>query len=477
MSLIYSDGTDVCCSKFYIELHYESILSLLHVSESNVLGRRKANVIHSSILNTFEKLGRLSNKNVVLFLFLFTFTISAPMLIGFEMGDDVSREENKDIKIFRDRAQTILDGELLYRDTEMITVSPPVINYLFLPVLILGDTLLLWCSWFAFFLFLTSVVLFFFLEPWFDRRLAIAGSMIYSSSPFGQFTSIAMLQDDAIIVTFLALSMLFLSRKRWYLAAASLGLGTVTKLFPALCSPFAVLGPDKWESRMYAASIGLGIAFLISLPFLMYAPSDYTQFLEFYLSGIQPDSDTQTSYRVSLTEQRGMSFWRFMGETIYFVPSAVLHLVMLVSLIVTWVAVHQRKLEIPAAFSLSILSIFVFYSKIHYGYHLMALLVLIPWALHDAKRIWGVFGMSFLAAMVHLAWRDRFFTDNSWVHLAFAFTLWLYWIYWAKIIIQNPDFTQRNKVRSQESILIACGWIVILCMAYSLQVGIVSALG
>ena len=146
MSLIYSDGTDVCCSKFYIELHYESILSLLHVSENNVLGRRKANVIHSSILNTFEKLGRLSNKNVVLFLFLFTFTISAPMLIGFEMGDDVSREENKDIKIFRDRAQTILDGELLYRDTEMITVSPPVINYLFLPVLILGDTLLLWLS-------------------------------------------------------------------------------------------------------------------------------------------------------------------------------------------------------------------------------------------------------------------------------------------------------------------------------------------
>ena len=446
------------------------------MGERKGLGRRNANQFNSTILNTFEKLGRLSNKNVVLFLFLFTFTISAPMLIGFEMGENASREENKDIKIFRDRAQTILDGELLYRDTEMITVSPPVINYLFLPVLILGDTLLLWSSWFAFFLFLTSVVLFFFLEPWFDRRLAIAGSMIYSSSPFGQFTSIAMLQDDAIIVTFLALSLMFLSRKRWYFAATSLGLGTVTKLFPALCSPFAVLGPDNWKSRIYVAFIGLGIGFLISLPFLMYASSDFTQFLEFYLFGIQPDSETQTSYRVSLTEQRGMSFWRFMGETIFFVPSVALHLAMLASLAVTWVAVHQRKLNIPAAFSLSILSIFIFYSKIHYGYHMMALLVLIPWALHDGKRLWGLFGISFFATIVHLAWRDRLFIDNSWVHLTFAFILWLYWIYWAKIIIQNPDFTRRNEVRSQESVLVACGWIVLLSMVYSLQVGIMSAL-
>lgn len=437
---------------------------------------RKAIRINSIIINAFSKIGRLSDKNVVFFLFLFTFTISAPMLIGFEISDDASREENKDIKIFRDRAQTILDGELLYRDTEMITVSPPIINYLFIPVLILGDTLLLWCSWFAFFLFLTSVVLFFFLEPWFERRVAVAGSMIYSSSPFGQFTSIAMLQDDAIIVAFLALSMLFLSRKRWYLAAASLGLGTVTKLFPAVCSPFAVLGPDNWKSRCFAGSIGLGIAFLVSLPFLMYAYSDFTQFLEFYLFGIQPDSDTQLSYRVSLTEQRGMSFWRFLGETIYFVPSLVLHLAMLVSLIVMWGAVHQRKLPIPAAFSLSILSIFIFYSKIHYGYHLMALMVLIPWALHDGKRIWGLFGISFFAALVHLAWRDSLFTENSWVHLAFAFITWLYWIYWAKIILQHPDFTQLNEGHSQESILIACGWIVILCMVSSLQVGIVSAL-
>ena len=106
----------------------------------------------------------------------------------------------------------------------------------------------------------------------------------------------------------------------------------------------------------------------------------------------------------------------------------------------------------------------------------MALLVLIPWALHDGRRMWGLFGISFIAGVVHLAWRDNLFTDNSWVHLAFAFLVWVYWIYWAKIILKNPDFTQQKEARSQESVLVACGWIVLLSLVYSLQVGIISAL-
>ena len=45
------------------------------------------------------------------------------MLIGYQVDNDPTRADDKDIEIFRDRAQTILDGELLYRDTERITVT------------------------------------------------------------------------------------------------------------------------------------------------------------------------------------------------------------------------------------------------------------------------------------------------------------------------------------------------------------------
>jgi len=57
-----------CLSNFYIELHYLSIRSIWHRDERDVLSRRNANQLNSTILNSFGNLGRLSNKNVVLFL-------------------------------------------------------------------------------------------------------------------------------------------------------------------------------------------------------------------------------------------------------------------------------------------------------------------------------------------------------------------------------------------------------------------------
>ena len=427
--------------------------------------------INQKFIAFFEKKSNSSNKSIVFFLFLFTATISAPMLIGYQLDNDPTRGENKDIEIFRDRAQTILDGELLYRDTERVTVTPPLINYLFTPVLILGDSLLMWMSWFAFFLFLTSAVLFFILDAYFDRRLAIAGSMIYSASPFGQFTSVAMLQDDSIIVFFLALSFLFLTRKRWYLAATAFGLGTMTKLFPALCAPLAFAAPDKWKTRVGVVTIGLSIGLAVSLPFLILAYGDFIQFLEFYLFGVQPTSDNQTFASLTQIEQRGMSYWRFFGETILFVPSKLLHAIFVLALLSTWYGAFTKRLEINAAFTLCILWIFIFYSKIHYGYHMMALLVLIPYAIHDSRKLWSLIGISFFGQIVHKAWRGGLFTENDWVHLFLASILWFYWIYWARFVIKNQEYRQLEDNTSIQRTLITCGWIVIVCFGYTFQLG------
>ena len=427
--------------------------------------------INQKFVAFFESISSASNRSVVLFLFLFTATISAPMLIGYQVDNDPTRADDKDIEIFRDRAQTILDGELLYRDTERITVTPPLINYLFIPVLILGDSLFMWMAWFAFFLFLTSAVLFMTLEAYFDRRIALAGSMLYSASPFGQFTSVAMLQDDSIIVFFLALSFLFLTRKRWYLAATAFGLGTMTKLFPALCAPLAFTEPDTWKTRLTVATIGLSIGLVISLPFLILATSEFIQFLEFYLFGVQPQSTSQSFVSFSPIEQRGMSFWRYLGETIVFVPSKLLHGIFVLALLSTWYGAFTKRLNVNAAFTLCILWIFIFYSKIHYGYHMMALLVLIPYAIHDTRKLWSLIGVSFLARIVHLAWRDSLFTDNDWVHLFLGSLLWMYWIYWAQFVMRNQEYQRLEDDISVKRVLVASSWIVVLCFAYTLQIG------
>jgi hypothetical protein len=329
----------------------------------------------------------------------------------------------------------------------------------------------MWMVWFTFFLFLTSAVLFFILEAYFDRRLAVAGSMMYSASPFGQFTSIAMLQDDSIIVFFLALSFLFLTRKRWYLAATTFGLGTMTKLFPALCAPLAFTASDNWKTRTAVVTIGLSIGLAVSLPFLILAYSEFMQFLEFYLFGIQPQSTNQSSTSFSQIDQRGMSFWRYLGETIFFVPSKLLHGIFVVTLLSTWYGALTNRLNLNAAFTLCILWIFIFYSKIHYGYHMMALLVLIPYAIHDNVKLWSLIGISFLARIVHLAWRDSLFTDNDWVHLFFAAVVWFYWIYWAVFVVRNQEYRRREDDASIQQILVTTGWIVVVCFAYTIHIG------
>ena len=98
----------------------------------------------------FERLETFSNKKIYLVLLFLTFIICAPMVIAYEIENDSARVEHKDLDIFRDRAETILDGDLLYRDTDYVTLSPPIINYLFVPAVLLGNTALVWVCWFGF---------------------------------------------------------------------------------------------------------------------------------------------------------------------------------------------------------------------------------------------------------------------------------------------------------------------------------------
>lgn len=459
-------------TRFYL---YDMI-SLDGVEESTLLSRLTTPV-NRQIIRFFNYAETLSKPKLIGFLFFFTFLIASPIFIGYEISNPTDREDDKDIRIFRDRAQTILDGDVLYRDTEYVTVSPPIINYLFIPAVLLGNTAAAWMAWFTFFLFLTSTVIYFTLEPFFDKKTAIAASMMYAASPFGHYTSALMLQDDAMIVTFLSLSFMFISRKQWYWAATALSFGTLTKLFPALCSPLAVLGPKSTYKKVKIAVFGLAIGFLICLPFLLLASTEFLQFIEFYLLGTQPSSPGKMSMTVTAIEQRGMSFWRFVGESIVFIPNSILHCLLLVSLVCIWGLAWVRKIDMISAFTLCIISIFIFYSKIHYGYHIMLIAVLIPWSMHHAQRLWGLFAVTFLASAVHVAWRDRLFTDSLVVHTSLALVLWCYWANWARIILMNPNFEAYcGGKRSNNSILISSGWVLILSLGYTIIMGALKAI-
>jgi hypothetical protein len=394
--------------------------------------------LNGRIDSALDTLEGASTRKIVILLFIITFATAAPVIIGYEVQDRPLREPFSDINIFRDRANTILAGELLYSDTEMETMTPPVVNYLMTPAILLGDTVPIWELWFTFFVFMTSIVLFFILEPLAGRRLGFAGALTYAASPFGWYTCVAMIQDDAIIVVFIALTILFLAKEKWGWAAASVSLGTMTKMFPAIISPLVFLAPDGWKERAKVAVYGFGIALLISLPFLIFAFDGFRLFVEFYLLGKQPS--TELANPRPITVQRGMSFWRFLAVAGLVVPTSALHLSFFAAIIACWVAVWKKKIDVYSGITLCILAIFILYSKVHYGYHTMVLVVLIPWSLHDSRRMWSLLMASIFGRYVHLAWRSRLDFHSDWMFLLASFLMWLYWVWWAWQILRQPDF-------------------------------------
>jgi len=420
-------------------------------------------------VSVFEKTESFSPKKIYLLLFLFTFVIAAPLALAYEVDGDDGRYVHKDLHIFQDRAETILEGDMIYRDTEHVTLSPPLINYLFIPAVLLGNTPLVWTLWFALFIFSGSVILFHVLNSFFEKQYAIAGSIFFIASPFSHYTTVMMMQDDAIIVNLLLLAFLFMLRKSWYKAAAVFGFGAMTKLFPALCAPLAAVGPRTWKGRVIATSIGLGIGLIITLPFLIWATDEFLQFLNFYLTGKQPITGTQLSETVSDIEQRGMSFWRFLGENVVYIPSIYLHAVFVALIMMTWIAALLQKIEIIPAFTLCILFIFIFYSKIHYGYHLMIFSLLIPWALPHPKRLAALGFMSFFLIMIHRMWRkNSMFNTSSAIQLAFATVMWAFWIYWAVILLKNRDNNFSKPEKCSKPTLLVVSYFTLICLGYYL---------
>ena len=428
------------------------------------------NQVFSRLLDRIEKMPQSRRLFV---LFLVTYLCATPLMLGYAIADDPERLEKTDIPIFRDRVETILDGEWLYEDTEKITVTPPLINYLLVPAVLLGDTLVIWELWFTFFIFLSSVLLFYIIEPNFGTRSAISASMLFASSPFAFFTSVAMVQDDAIIVVFLLLAFLFLARLMWLSAAVVFGLGTMTKLFPALCAPLAFFGPKGIQTKLKVVCFGLGSALLISLPFILFAQEGFFQFIEFYLLGRQPTSSTQAFEEVSLITQRGMSFWKFLAVMGLVIPTGLLHGMLLISVVGIWAAVMKEKLDIQTGFLLCILSIFVFYSKIHFGYHLMILGLLIPHSYQNLSRLWSLFFVSLMAMIVHIAWRGYIPSIPNWLIFFLSLCIWVYWISWSVLLVKESNQSSENRpIQVNEDRHQSTFWMMGLSLCISVLLGL-----
>lgn len=275
-----------------------------------------------------------------------------------------------DLPVYQERAQGIIDGKMIYRD--FYAESPPIINYLLVPPQLLGGEGWIYAAYFTFFTFLTGAVMYLFLRK-FDEHLAFITGLLVVLSPFAYTESTWGIQDESIVIFFFLLPPLFMIVGRARTASISLGVGIMTKMLSIILAPIIFLETRPLRKHLENLLLLALTIFLISLPFLIICPEEFLRFPEYYF--LETDG----------TSMGGMSFWHFLEMGGLEVPGIVGVTLTVIAFIIAIIYVYKRQFPILQSSLILVLTFFTFYPKIHLGYFLIPIALLLVWAAEDVK--------------------------------------------------------------------------------------------
>lgn len=364
-------------------------------------------------------------------LFLANLLVTVPLLMATVHTMDADRAQTTDIRLFSDRSGTILRGEWLYRDTTYETLTPPLINLLLVPPNLAGDDVVHYGAYFGLFGFLVAITLYLGLRRY-GATLAFGVALAYVASPWGYLTASRMTQDDTIIPLFVALAYLALLHGRRRSASALVGLGTMVKAFPAVAAPILFFSASTPRDRLRVAAYGFGAALAVALPFLLFVPGEFFAFLRFYATGEAPAGGAF----------HGHSLWKFLHDAGLGWSNRWNVLALLVVSAGLWWRTHQGRLDGSQAIPIAFLLFFLLYPKIHFGYYLCLLVLLLPWAYGSPGRMTGLVVAALMARVAHLAWHGVIPNDGAWLAIPILanLALGLLWLWWIRHIIHRGSW-------------------------------------
>ncbi|GAH42691.1 unnamed protein product, partial [marine sediment metagenome] len=279
-------------------------------------------------------------------------------------------ERGSDLPIFRERAETILGGGLLYRDVH--TETPPVVNYLMTIPVLFGGSLLAFQVFFSTCNILAALLI---LETFRKRNERCAGlaAILFLINPFTLYHSTFNPQDEPLIVLLFLLPLYLLLSDRFRSSALATGVGIWTKMWTLLLLPiYWKRSKDNRVMLTLIALIGV-ILLIIALPFLMLCPRDFSWFLRYYFLGVEGEGSG------------GVSLWHFLDQIGLKPPSVImLGLVGTAVLGGYWYA-HRKEWGPWKTITFVMVLFFLFYPKIHSGYYLIPLALMLPYI---AQKIW-----------------------------------------------------------------------------------------
>lgn len=295
--------------------------------------------------------------------------------------------DHTDNQLYIKRAQTILDGRLLYRDVE--TQTPPLINYLLVPPVALGGSPLAFEIYFSAFVVLAVLALFAALSR-LDEKKALWAALAFLFIPTTLVTPTLARQDESIVVFFFLLPplLMYISRNR-HLYALFSALGIWLKMHSVFLVPPLLLKSNRRQA-LREMVVMAGVSLAVTLPFFVLAFDHFMWHLRFYLLG-EGDESLQ-----------GISLWRILDSQGYTVPSLLLIGVMGIALLAIYYHSYRHHLDIWKTVALTLIAYCVLYPKIHYEYFLILFAVLIPLLIESKKMVRLTYGMAALSGITLL---------------------------------------------------------------------------
>ncbi len=279
-----------------------------------------------------------------------------------------------DIKVFRERGETILSGDCLYRDVR--TKTPPVVNYVLVIPVLFGGSLLAFQVFFSACVIVAALMMFELLRRRNERRASLA-ALLFLMNPFSYFHSTINCQDEPLIVLFFFTPLVLLLSGRFRESAVATGVGIWTKMWPLLLTPLYFFETRNWRKNLLAVALILVVSALIVIPFLVICPDDFLWFIRFYFLGIETE------------EAGGVALWRFLDDIGLKPPSVVMLALVGTAILGGYWYSHKKGWDSWRSISLVVILFFLVYPKLHSGYYLLPLILLLPYIV-DSPRLWSL---------------------------------------------------------------------------------------
>jgi len=314
----------------------------------------------------------LPSQRKLLFIIIVSILIQGSLIAidnwAFQSIDGYQR--SPDIPIFRHRAETILKGGLLYRDVH--TETPPVVNYVMTIPVLFGGSYLAFQIFFSMCNIAVSMLLFY----TFNNRTEKGASLLalfYVIHPFSWFHSTLDCQDEPLILLLFIIPIYLLLKSKYLESATAAGIGIWAKMWPLLLCPLYLIKGKKWMSRFTAILHILFLSIIIIGPFLLLAPEESTWFLRFYFLGVEGEGSG------------GISLWHFLDQRGMMPPSMLLGSTVMVLVLGLYLWADKEDWGVWKTITVVMTVFFVLYPKIHSGYYLIPLVLLMPYMLKDAR--------------------------------------------------------------------------------------------